>query len=27
VTLNTNDHKAYMVDGSPVAAEIEITVD
>ena len=27
VTLNTNDHKAYMVDGSPVAAEIEVTVD
>lgn len=27
VTLNTNDHKAYMVGGSPVAAEIEITVD
>ncbi len=27
VTLNTNDHRAYVVDGTPVSAEAIITVD
>ncbi|WP_299726540.1 hypothetical protein [uncultured Tateyamaria sp.] len=27
VSLNTNDHRAYVVDGNPVAAETIITVD
>lgn len=26
VTLNTNDHKAYSIDGSPVSSSVEITV-
>lgn len=27
VTLNTNDHKTYLVDGEPVGAEAEINVE
>ena len=27
VTLNTNDHKAYSIDGSPVSASAEIVVE
>lgn len=27
VTLNTNDHRAYAVDGQPISAETIITVD
>ena len=27
VTLNTNDHKAYLVDAQPVGAEAEINAD
>lgn len=27
VTLNTNDHRAYAVDGKPVTASIELTVE
>lgn len=27
VTLNTNDHRAYVVDGVPVSAQTTITVD
>ena len=27
VTLNTNDHRAYAVDGQPITTETMITVD
>lgn len=27
VTLNTNDHRAYVIDGQPISAETVITVD
>jgi len=27
VTLNTNDHKAYAIDGAPISASAEIKVD